>query len=78
MSRPKILTAEFWARRIDAVTDGVRPASRAGAANVLLVLGQDAAGVDWIGSDPTRLAGAFFGGMVMWVLLTVAAPPRGM
>ena len=76
MTRPKILTSDFWARRIDAVTDSVRPAVRAGANAVLLSGAQDALGLNVFDADWRTLAGAFVGGAVIWVLTTLAAPPK--
>lgn len=73
--RPKILTAAWWTRRLDAVTDGVPRMVRTGTQAVLLVLGQDVAGIDWFALDWWRVGQAFLGGCAAWFVLTVVMPP---
>lgn len=76
MTRPKILTSEFWARRIDALTDMAPRAFRTGAQAALLTVGQDALGANVFEADWRNVLGAFVGGMVVWVFTTLAMPPK--
>ena len=76
MARPKIFTADFWARRIDALTDLAPRAVRTGAQSAILAVGQDALGANVFDADWRTIVGAFVGGLVVWVFTTAAVPPK--
>lgn len=77
MSKPRIFTAEFWTKRIDAVTDNVPRMVRTGAQFVIGGVGiSDATPVDAFTLDWRLIAGSFAGGCVVWLFTTLAAPPR--
>lgn len=77
MPKPRILTADFWARRLDAITDGIPRMVRTGAQFVIGGLGiSEATPVDAFALDWRLIAGSFAGGCVVWVVTTLAAPPR--
>ena len=77
MTKPRILTADFWFDRIDALTDGVPRMVRTGAQYVIGgVAISDATPVDAFALDWKLIAGSFAGGCVVWVLTTLAAPPK--
>lgn len=77
MPKPRIFTADFWVRRIDAVTDGIPRMVRTGAQFVIGAVGaSEATPVDAFALDWRLIAGSFAGGCVVWVFTTLAAPPR--
>lgn len=75
MSRPRIFTSEFWARRIDALTDNIPRMVRTGAQGVLGGLFvSDAGPINAFDVDWYSIGGSFLGGCVLWILTTAAAP----
>ena len=76
-NRPRILTPEFWARRLDAITDGIPRMVRTGAQFVIGATGaSELTPIDAFALDWRLIAGSFAGGCVVWVFTTLAAPPR--
>jgi hypothetical protein len=76
MTKPRILTAEFWGRRLDAATDNVPRMIRTGAQFVIGALGiSDATPIDAFALDWRLVGGSFVGGCVVWVITTLATPP---
>lgn len=77
MPKPRIFTAEFWTKRIDAVTDNARRMVRTGAQFVIGSVGiSEATPVDAFALDWRLIAGSFAGGCLVWLFTTLAAPPR--
>lgn len=76
-TKPRVLTAEFWARRLDAITDGSRRMVRTGAQFVIGGVGiSEATPVSAFELDWRLLVGSFAGGCVVWVITTMASPPQ--
>lgn len=79
MPRPKIFTSEFWARRIDALTNNAPRAHRTGAQFAIAAIGQDAllpGGMNAFDADWKTIAGAYVAGVVVWVFTTAVLPPK--
>ena len=77
MTKPQILTAAFWTRRVDAVTESLPRMFRTGAQFVIGAIGaSDATPIDAFDVDWKLFVGSFAGGCVVWLITTVATPPR--
>lgn len=77
MSRPRILTGQWWTDRIDTLTDNIPLMLRTGAQGVIggLVV-SDAGPINAFDVDWRTVTGSFLGGCVIWIVTTLAAPYR--
>lgn len=77
MSRPKIFTSDFWTVRLDNLVENFPRMIRTGAQFVIGAIGQDRIGqLSLFDLDAVTLAGSFLGGCVVWLVTTLAAPPK--